>query len=731
MIGTTIALLLSQTTAVPNWIWAPGAAIPPRVLFRRDLDLPAKPERAELTITCDDAYRLYVNGRQVASHASWYTMQDVDLGPYLHAGCNVLAVDGRNLRSVAGLLVIGHVMAGGQEIDLATGSEWKYSLTESQGWREPGFDDSAWPASHPIGPLGIAPWNRPADEGQMLRSMLSLGPADPLMRFPPTPDSVDLARRYWWPASMTGPNGRFQQMRVRPTVSVDRTLTKPASFIVDFGRELAGWVEVVAEGAEKPDLEIGTGESNDRFEATDTAVRQENGRWVFRTLHQGGFTGLRYARIDLKSVGGPVRIRSVSAIWRIWPANYGGSFSCSDPVLNRIWEMGAYTVRLNLDPKALGAILLPDRGDRYPWMGDDRVAHHTLFDCFGDYWLAKADLDFFVKPGQKPIDVNGIPGYTLDWVIGLYDYWMYSGDAAEVLKHLGDLSTILNQYGTTATPNGWMFTDWEPELQATTDKSVTAFHVKYLQAAQLASAMAEALGRHDLARGFLDLARKRLDFLRQRPDWPNGLPQHALTDALLAGRADRFPADVSATTTTPYFTYFVLEALSKAGQDERAIESLRSYWKGMLDLGATTTWEYFLPEWVKTVKPNSQPPDINGAILSLCHPWSAGASAWLSDHVLGVVPTSPGFATCQVRPFFGKLSWASGEVPTPHGGVRVSWRQRPTGPVVTVAVPRGVQASLVLPGGFRYSVNGRAMPDRNTFVLAGGATYRVAARRAN
>lgn len=732
MLCITAALILSQPTGTPNWIWAPGEQIPPHVFFRRDLDLPAKPALAHLAVTCDDLYELFVNGTEVAHHASWYTMQDVNLRPYLHPGRNVLAVDSRNIQGVAGLMVIGDIRVAGQTIALATGPDWRYSLQETNGWRGPDFDDSAWSRPQIIGPLGMAPWYMPTDEGAILRSMLALQPVHPTKRMPATPDSQDLARCYTWPPSASGPGGRFQQMRIEPAKGgevVGKEFARPGSFIVNFGRELAGWVEVAVEAKQMPDLEIGVSESDDRFTVPPSAARKENGLFVFRILPQDGFTGLRFARITIKALSSPVRIKSVDAIWRLWPINYAGSFSCSDDVLNRIWEIGAYTVRLNLDPKALGAILVPARGDRYPWMGDDRVSHHVLFDCFGDYGLAKSDLDFFVKPGQKPIDVNDIPGYTLDWVVGLYDYWMVTGDSQEVRKHLGDLGTIVDEYATTATPKGWLFTDWEPDLQATTDETVVAFHIKFVQAARLAAQMASALGDPQDAARFRNAAAERLQFLQKRSDWPDKLPQHALSDALLAGLTRTFPDSVPATTTTPYFTYYVLEALSAAGQNQRALDALRGYWGAMLDLGATSTWEFFLPEWKKTLRPGSQPPDEACGPVSKCHPWSAGATAWLSEHVLGITPTAPGFHTCQIRPFFGRLKWAKGSVPTPHGPVSVSWTQGAHGPSISCAIPKGVAPTLVLPSQYRYRLEGRPQSPQTavapgvSFTLPGGRTY--------
>ncbi len=93
---------------------------------------------------------------------------------------------------------------------------------------------------------------------------------------------------------------------------------------------------------------------------------------------------------------------------------------------------------------------------------------------------------------------------------------------------------------------------------------------------------------------------------------------------------------------------------------------------------ATTFWEVFDPEWLNVVpQPNEPPPNgVNGysfacslvgimvcdffllfspyfSYSSLCHPWAAGATRWLTDNVLGLRATTPGFATYEFAPYLG------------------------------------------------------------------------------
>ncbi len=703
---TAFLSLLPGHKPIPHWIWGQGQKLPDHVWFRRDFHLSTLPKNAELTITCDDEYVLYVNGRRAASNANWYTMQDISLVPYLHKGKNVLAVASTNLQAQAGLLVRCTFQSGGHLFNLDSGLSWKSSLAPSDGWQATGYDDSNWVPPVDEGALGVAPWGFPTDDNDILASMSfnAVPKVDPIAKRKPDPASPDPAQGFIWSKQQIGPHGNFQQMPIlplHPTLKTlrGRVITSPTVIKLDFGKELAGWATCTVTSKVQPNISIYVGEASTPQPKFTTAVTKHGNSYTFTMLPTNDYTGFRYAWIHFDRVVAPVHISNLEAVYRVFPANYIGSFHCSNNLLNKIWEIGAYTVRLNLARDATGSILRPDRGDRYPWMGDDRVSHHTLFDVFGDYWLARNDFDYFVTPGAKNININGIPGYTLDWVIAMYDYYMYSGDLSSAEKHKADIKSILTDLDTTGTPPGWLFTDWEPGLNTTTDRSVMAFHIKYLQAAEAGMQLARAM--HD-TKDLADFRQRRnsmLAFLKESPLWVKGLGRHRLADAILAGYASSYPKSLMSDTATPYFTYFVAQALADVGQDQRALNTILKTWGRMVKLGGTSTWEFFQTPWGKVYTGNPQPPELNDMIndtISLCHPWSSGATAWLSDHVLGITPTSPGFKTCLIKPFFGNLSWAYGSVPTPKGRISVWWKKVGKKYVVKFHAPKGVKVHLVV-----------------------------------
>jgi len=574
---------------------------------------------------------------------------------------------------------------------------------------------------------------------------------------PPVPASPDPAVRFKWKTkketfqqlpilpvdAKTNPEGILNGIKSLLTKKRKVIVSRPGTLILDFGRELAGWVEIELEVDKNlPEIKIRVGEAKTPQSNFPTKLERKKNRAIYRLCPTDGYTGFRFAWIQFKNLKSPVKLVRAEAIWKLYPLNYEGSFQCSDELLTKIWYACVYTARLCLDPKQVGAILRPERGDRYGWMGDSRITHVTMYYAFGNYEIVKKDLESYVKPGQKQILINRIPGFTLDWVISVVNYYLYSGDQKEFIKRIPDIETILKQYSTAKTPHGWLFTDWEKHTHQTrghTKEQVAAFHAKYVHAARAAAWALDKIGKKALGSEYLKLAAKREKFIKNS-SWIKKMGIHTITNAILADMlTDKEWKDVSEKimkkpfTITPFFTFFVLQALAKRGQQKKALETLRNYWGGMIRLGATSMWECFDPKWEKSIKPFEMPPNIQvkwGSFwVSLCHPWSSGAAVWLSREVLGVKPKEPGFTRCEIVPFTGNLKWAKGTVPTPHGLIHVSWKRDGNKFSLEISVPRGVHITAGVPAGKKITINGKpALPSRkqgNTlyFDLSGSGKF--------
>lgn len=69
----------------------------------------------------------------------------------------------------------------------------------------------------------------------------------------------------------------------------------------------------------------------------------------------------------------------------------------------------------------------------------------------------------------------------------------------------------------------------------------------------------------------------------------------------------------------------------------------------------------------------------------------------LTHQLLGALPTSPGHATWEVRPYPGDVEWAEGQLPTPQGPFRVAWRSMAASFELTVHVPLHTRGTVSLP----------------------------------
>jgi alpha-L-rhamnosidase len=135
----------------------------------------------------------------------------------------------------------------------------------------------------------------------------------------------------------------------------------------------------------------------------------------------------------------------------------------------------------------------------------------------------------------------------------------------------------------------------------------------------------------------------------------------------------------------------------QTGSVAEAMGLVRRCWGGMLSLGATTFWEVFRPEWVDLMEPCDPPPDGVHGYTSLCHPWSAGVTRWLTDYVLGIRATAPGYSEFVFEPIASGLSKVSGSVATKNGPInagfncRAAWLEVPADCFGSVKTNTGFQ----------------------------------------
>jgi len=143
---------------------------------------------------------------------------------------------------------------------------------------------------------------------------------------------------------------------------------------------------------------------------------------------------------------------------------------------------------------------------------------------------------------------------------------------------------------------------------------------------------------------------------------------------------------------SPYFMYYILQALKKTGHHAEVIDCITRWWGEMVDKGLTTTEEVW----------NGKP-----GIYSMCHAWSAHPIVHFSNILLGVWQEKENWKEVRISPVFTAVDSVIGSVATPHGPIEVAWRIEKGQAEIAIKVPRSIRARLDLPGEKPIQIKGK------------------------
>lgn len=499
----------------PNWDIHNGYA-----LFRTGIELTIVPKRAPLFITADQSYRLYINGRFVATgpargYQSNWPYDEIDLHAYLKKGYNQIAIRAYNpgfsnfqylSQSWAGLLVA----AKWGKTKIHSGPHWKsirqsgirrdtvatslqlfpqehIDLRETPAdWLDPNFNDNSW--GNPVAQkLNSAPWFSLEKRGIPL-----------------------LEKREMFPATLIGMNeGRsaHDYLDTRDVValrqkenrghqpaegisfsplSVASTGTKRfRSFLFDFKRTVVGNLRLSINGA-KGDEIIDThfAETIDTTTLTPDQLIPSHSRMAFgdrMTLRPGSNQhtfyhayGFRFLMLTVRDTRSDLRVEP-SLEWIGYPLPRKGSFISSDTELEHIWETCAWTQQCC----SLDAYVDTPWREQAQWWGDARVQAWNTFHLNGDTRLFERGIRQIgqqttpdgITYGHAPTMAHNciLPDFTIIWFLTLWDAYWQTGSTAMLEENLSTVEHALDYFQEhTDRTTGlvgydkrfWLFLDW-------------------------------------------------------------------------------------------------------------------------------------------------------------------------------------------------------------------------------------------------------------------------------
>lgn len=699
-----MAMALSAVPSVAQWNdsrWitvSEGNADAPNTWarFRRDVQLASLPERVEASICVDSKYWLYVNGELAVFEGglkrgpnprdSYYDR--VDLRPYLRKGINHVEL----LVWHFGKSGFSHLDSGrmgllfsAPAIGLYSDSHWESRLLREYtacgepvpNWRlsessirydaRVAQTDAGKPyaSSREIGRAGDAPWNVLHERPIPLFRDFGLKNARYVRHEGEREDTLVAHLPY--------------NMQLTPCVQVDDpeggNLIRLQTDHIQGGSEWGVRAEYVTRRGKQ--------------------VYESLGWMNGEVMHVIVPHGLKVNRLQYRESG--------------YDGLPEGKFHCDDAFFNRFWQKGLRTLYVNMRDTYFDC---PDR-ERAQWWGDVTV---LMGECFYTYstrvhsLMRKGMLELCAFQNDAGIIHSPIPGnYDAELPaqmlasVGMYGFWNYymnTADTATIRQVYPAVCRYLNVWqtepgGLTAERHGaWDWGDWGENRDMRL--IYAGWHYMALDAA---SRMAELLGRPDEASAYRQtMVQVKRGYnacwtgrAYRHPAYTGDTDDRVQALAVISGiaDADKYPAIGRLLRTqkhaSPYMEKYVMESLFQMGDGEYAMERAHERYHAMVtDSVHSTLYE----GWQEGAN------GFGGGTTN--HAWSGGPLTVITQYLMGVEVTEPGWRTFSVTPMPARFKQASISIPTVRGMVKSAFKLGGKADVYTLTVPRGTQAYLYL-----------------------------------
>ncbi|HZG58184.1 alpha-L-rhamnosidase C-terminal domain-containing protein [Paenibacillus sp.] len=693
-----------------NWIWGPADG-PANgwTIFRKTFELPCAPGSAEAWISAESKYWLWLNGRLVVFEgglnrgptpgAAYFDR--VDLKPFAVEGSNTIAAlvwywgnEGRNNTDSGqgGLLF----QAAFDDVVVRSDRSWRmrvhpaYGPTDRplpsylygghnigfdarldiDGWHRNDFDDGRWEQATEKGVPPCSPWGK-----------LTERPI-PLLKF-------DAIRPYAGSEVRDAEGGNGG---------------KVYDAILPYAMQFTPYLKIEAdrEGlkldirSDRYAVKGGPGDSHHEYLGHRTEYTTKRGIQEFESLDW------LFGERAIYTVPEGVRVLELGYRESGYDAAIAGSFACSDPFLNKLYEKCARTLYVCMRDNYMDC---PDR-ERGQWIGDvSSQVPQTFYvlDRKADRLTVKAISDFVewrdgaVLRGNVPgAHSSELPSQSLN-AIGefgmILSYYWHSGDASVVHRAYPAAKDYLALWrdgrdGLIEPRSGdWRWYDHGEFVDGTVLENAW-----YYTALKAAADMASMIGRPESEIAWF---RSRAAGIRDRFDlafWKGDgyrsegfLDDRANALAVLAGLAGPDKLETirgvlrNVRHASPYMEGYVLEAMFLAGDADGAMARMRERYAPLVNNENSTLWEDF---------------EILG---TRNHAWSGGPLTVLAKYAAGVAPLTPGYGRYRVMPELADLSELRLVVPSVRGNIETAMRRSGETFEIELSSPEGTEALVCIP----------------------------------
>ena len=686
-----------------KWIWASTTSANSYVAFRKTFSLDEVPEEAVANIAAESKYYLWLNEelavldgaskRGATPYDSFY--EQVDLTDHLKQGENTLVIlvsyNGRGGNSSvdpgkAGLLF--QMQAGDQAIV----SDSSFKANRLRAYRNQGLLGADWPNYSQSSML--AEWNVYYDARESVGDYTA----------------ADFDDSSWEDATVVCEAGaqpfNDTYLSVIPLMKFDEEYTFLESEYI--GQKLAQDTTITIDLPENmqfsPYFELTAESSGLRFTYyTNTLTSQ--GIDSFRDDYVTAEGAQAYESLPWRSgsqliIEAPAGITFTKIGYRRsgYDSERSGSFVTENEDVNTLWEKAVNTLLICMRDTYMDC---PER-ERSPYIGDAaNQIGETFYSLDENSWamtkktilniIGWTKTDNCIPLRSPSLATNENPVQTLNFLVSVYEYLLYTGDeetvrlfypvAVNYLK-LWDL----NEDGSIVYRNGtFMWVDWGDGADAEVLQNCW-----YYYALSSTQKLAKALDISTDEAFFTERIQKvaaGFEKFKKQGGYSSGTAydDRANAMAVVSGLADEEMYDeiLNILTTTygasPYMEKFVEEALCMMGEYDACLTRMLTRYQPMIDDKDSTLWEL----WEKDAG-------------TINHGWTGGSLTVLSKYFGGISPESAGYESYSIRltDTFSSLSMG---VITPKGELTYSLDRAEDGTVTISVEAIDAEGSLYIP----------------------------------
>lgn len=147
-----------------DWIWSTNVTDLQVCRFWRGFNVPATASvaRAELRMTADNSYTVYLDGRQIGRGGDPNTLAEYDVTWLVTPGRHVLAVEAFNDSFDAGMILGLRInLTNGKKIEVVSDPNWRVAPGNDRNWVKHKQAGPSWPLVKVVGYAGKAWWQYP------------------------------------------------------------------------------------------------------------------------------------------------------------------------------------------------------------------------------------------------------------------------------------------------------------------------------------------------------------------------------------------------------------------------------------------------------------------------------------------------------------------------------------------------------------------------------------------